>query len=112
MSKTVSVIDLTLFKRLVSEFESLLAKISVLEADENLLRDDYVVELSKLTGLASGIVTESTLLVYDVQAVVKAATMVASPKNYIEQLLNAASGVSSPKTPGSTGNDNGRSGAN
>jgi hypothetical protein len=111
MGKSVTVIDMTLLKRLVSEFETLISSISTLEADEKLTRDDYVVELSKLTGIASGIVTESTLLVYDVQAIVKAATTVSYPKNYLEQLLNSA-GLGAPKSStGSTGSGNGSSGS-
>ena len=71
MSKGLKV-DLTLLKRLVSELEASLASADVVK-EAALNSNDYVVEVSKAAGLASGLVVEATMLIGDIQYLIKSA---------------------------------------
>lgn len=65
-------IDLTLLKRLVSEVEQGITtaeKLKLLPDGKN----DYIVEMSRTTGLLAGIMTEATMLVGDVQTLLSGA---------------------------------------
>jgi hypothetical protein len=84
-------VDLTLVKRLVAELETALASADNIRAnktEENIL--DYVVEMSKCTGLAAGIMQEATLLMGDIQKVTNHHTL---PKeDILSSLLGAIKG--------------------
>jgi hypothetical protein len=62
MSKTS--VDLTLLKRYVSELEASLSLAEKVVAD----KQEYAVEMSKASGLASGITIEAALLIGDINA--------------------------------------------
>lgn len=73
MSKVLKV-DLTLLKRLVSELELALDGCEVLK-EAAVEPTDYVVEMSKTVGLATGITLEASMLALDIQTLIKASTM-------------------------------------
>lgn len=106
MSKGVLQIDLTLLKRLVSEFENAIASTAKMEENEDLARNDYIVELSKIIGYTSGLVTEATLLMGDVQSLIKAASAGASTASSIEKLLKEVIKPSNGSTSGGFGGTN------
>lgn len=63
-------VNLTLLKRLVSELESALAAGDKLTVDKTDL-NQYVVEMSKAIGLASGVMSEASMLIVDINTVVR-----------------------------------------
>jgi hypothetical protein len=74
--KTAPKVNLTLLKRLVSELETTLEsaeEIAANKTEDNV--QNYIVEMSKCTGLAAGIMQEATMLVGDIQQMVKINTM-------------------------------------
>jgi hypothetical protein len=119
MAKNVTMISTALLERLLDEFKSSIKDVAKMEEDESLERNDYIVALAKLVGLSTGMVTETTLLVGDVQAIVKAASTGVAPKDYLTQLLNSAigggTGPTKPPVPTPTsggGNSGGGSDVN
>lgn len=102
MAKT-SKINLKLLKQLVGELEASLATAEGIKSSETGELTDYVVELSKAAGLASGIATESSMLVADVQSIVMSATgggPQAPKMDFLEKILGPL------KKDGSGGNTN------
>lgn len=65
MSKIASV-DLTLLKRFVSELETGLATADAIRTVEGPI-PDYLVEMSKTSGLAASVMQEASMLVGDIQ---------------------------------------------
>ncbi len=63
-------VNLTLLKRYVAELEASINKAETVMANKE-DPNDYVVEMSKSAGLASGIVQEATLLVGDIKTAIK-----------------------------------------
>ncbi|HEY5268685.1 MAG TPA: hypothetical protein VII94_06235 [Candidatus Saccharimonadales bacterium] len=92
MSK--SKINLDVLKRLVSELETSLTQAESIAKAEKL---DYVVEMSKASGLAAGILTEAGLLMQDIQFLVTGAN--GPPSNKQELLEKLLGGF---KMPGSS----------
>ncbi len=82
----VSKVNLTLLKRLVSELEASVATAetikSSVESGEG-ANNEYVVEMSKAAGLAAGVMTESSMLIMDIQALVTKAQAPAPLKSDI-----------------------------
>lgn len=73
-------IDLTLMKKLLGELEtSLNASDAIRTAEGNIV--EYIVEMSKSVGLASGMVQEASLLIADIQAHVMAVQSPQAGKN-------------------------------
>lgn len=65
-------VDLTLIKKLVGELETSLATAEGMRTtSEPMDVNEYVVEMSKAIGLASGISSEASLLVADIAAVTR-----------------------------------------
>lgn len=62
-------VDLSLIKKFISELEE---SLNVAEAIRETSSNDYIVEMSKSYGLASGAAAEATALMGDIQAMVKA----------------------------------------
>ena len=67
-------VDLTLLKQLVSELETTMAAADLMPADTATATNDYVIEVSKAIGLASGVVLEASMLVSDIQVIIKKAS--------------------------------------
>lgn len=79
MAQTFKV-DLTLLKKLIGELEMSLAAAEVLKSSSDKIDvNDYVVEMSKAIGLASGVSGEAALLVADIGAVARAGLSPKSP---------------------------------
>jgi hypothetical protein len=60
-------VDLDLLKRLVAELEISLNTAYGIKTDLKSEKEEYVIEMSKATGLASGVMTEAALIVGDIQ---------------------------------------------
>lgn len=78
VAKSVSLIDTTLLKKFIVEFEKEISNLSILEKSEGFDRDEYIIQMSKLLGYLSGIVTETTYLMNDAQSIIKTASMCAN----------------------------------
>src|ERR1035437_6525180 len=70
-------IDLTLLKRLISEAEVSVEKSEKVMVDlkarvPDVDHNEYIVELSKAAGLFAGVMSEASMLVLDVQALMQA----------------------------------------
>ena len=87
-------VNLDVLKRLVSELETSLVQAEGIAKTEKL---DYVVELSKASGLAAGILTEAGLLMQDIQYLV---TGINGPPSSKQELLDKLLG--GLKVPGSS----------
>lgn len=91
-------VDLTLLKRLVSELESSLSsadEVKELKTDKTAASiNDSVVELSKAMGLTSGIMQEATLLMMDIQSVIRSQTAapVMSKNDLLDKILGPLKG--------------------
>jgi hypothetical protein len=86
-------VDLTVLKRLVSELESELAAAEGIKTDVNADRVEWVITLNKATGLAAGILTESGLLMGDIQQLISGGPQVGSPdKDFLNKLLGGLKG--------------------
>jgi hypothetical protein len=73
-NKKMMKVDLTLVKRLVAELELVLTGLDELKAnpDNNV---EFIVQASKASGLATGIMQEAALLTMDIQALIQGGTM-------------------------------------
>lgn len=98
MSKTLSKVDLTLLKKLVSELELSLTTADGMRKPEG-SNTDFIVEMSKAAGLCAGVMSESAMLVSDVQAHVLAVQGGAPPAK--TDLLSLEKLLGSIKGPGS-----------
>lgn len=90
-------IDLDILKRLVGELESTLATADGIKADKGDLKD-YIVEMSKCTGLAAGIMAEASALVGDMQQAVWASQAPKSKDDALSKLLAGLKGGGLPGT--------------
>jgi len=91
----VAKVDLTLLKKLVGELESSLGTAEGIKADKQDTSDlhDYVIEMSKCAGLAAGIMTEATMLIGDIGAVVRQSQGPSpSDKDPLSKILGAIKG--------------------
>lgn len=87
-------VNLDTLKRLVSELELSLTQAENIAKAEKL---DYIVELSKASGLAAGVLTEAGLLMQDIQHLVTGVNMPPSSKQeLLDRLLGGL------KMPGSS----------
>lgn len=85
-------IDLSLLKRLVGELESMVATAEGMSTDVKADKNEWVLELSKATGVAAGIMTEAGLLMGDIQHII-AGTPAGAPKSdLLEKLLGGIKG--------------------
>ncbi len=85
-------IDLSLLKRLVGELESMIAAAEGMSTDVKADKNEWVLELSKATGVAAGIMTEAGLLMGDIQHVI-AGTPASTPKSdLLEKILGGIKG--------------------
>ena len=73
MSKKLTV-DLTLLNKLVAELAAAIAGAETRQLDSSYSSNDYVIDMSKAIGLATGVVLEGSALTLDLQAVIKAAS--------------------------------------
>lgn len=93
MSNKISKVDLTILKKLVEQLEIELAAAEEIKKNENSVLSDYVVGMSKAAGLAAGIMQEGSLLVGDIQSVVRTSQQVPSKNSdFLEKLLGGIKG--------------------
>lgn len=91
-------VNLDLLKQLVGELEaSLQTADGINKSGADSSKNDYIVEMSKAAGLAAGIMTESSMLVVDIQGVIHTTSGVASGDtksavNYLEKILGPLKG--------------------
>ncbi len=87
-------LDLTILKKLVSELEEGSIRSSEIKLTTDKPPVDYIVEMSKVAGLVSGIVTECTLLIGDVSALVKMSQQPTPAKssNLFDSILSGIKG--------------------
>lgn len=86
-------VDLTVLKRLVSELESLLATAEGIKTDVSGDKVEYVVEMNKATGICAGILTESGLLMGDIQSLIQGLSAPSLSKSeFLEKLLGGLKG--------------------
>lgn len=85
-------IDLTLLKQLVGELEAILATADGIQQESPSKNNDYVIEMSKAVGLASGAALEATMLVSDIQTLVRVSTGPAPKEDGLKGLLNLLKG--------------------
>jgi hypothetical protein len=90
MKMAKKVIDLDLIKRLVSELESQLEKAETIKAGKG-DKIEWVVELGKASGLAASMMSESALLMGDIQALSQGAPA-ANKQDFIEKFLGGLKG--------------------
>lgn len=87
-------VDLTLLKKMVGELESSLATADGIvdnKTEENVY--DYVIEMSKCTGLAAGIMQEATMLMGDIQSAIRLNTSPAGKEEHpLASILGALKG--------------------
>ncbi len=86
-------VDLTLLKRLVTELDAALEgaeQIAANKSDENV--QDYIVEMSKATGIAAGVLQEATMLIGDINQMVRINTMSAGKEDPLGSLLSVLKG--------------------
>lgn len=89
-------IDLTLLKRLVSQLEKELDACERIKNDETGELVDFIIEMSKSAGLVTGIIQESSLLIGDIQSIVKVSqhpgAQQSKPSDYLEKILGGLKG--------------------
>jgi len=93
MAKKLPKIELTLLKKLVGELETALTATQELPLDEKDQVFHFITELSKATGLASGIAQEATALIkdmYQVSAMSQKPAMPAAGADYLAELFGDA----------------------
>lgn len=88
-------IDLTLLKKLVIELERGLESCDKIKFDENGDQSDFIIEMSKSTGLVTGIMQESSMLIGDIQSIVKASQQLSGTKNtdFFDKVLGGLKGT-------------------
>jgi len=95
-------VDLTLLKKLIVELENSLATadgIRAEETDENI--HNYIVEMSKASGVAAGIVEEATLLISDCRQAIRYNTSAIGKDDPLSSLLGVLKGSGGSGLPGS-----------
>ncbi len=92
MNNKFAKVDLSLLKKLVDELENSLAAAELMKTD-SIDNKDYIVEMSKCSGLASGIMSESTCLVGDIHGCIMSVQGQPMPKDdALAKLLGAIKG--------------------
>ena len=82
-------VDLTLLKRLVSELDAMLATADGMSTDVKADKNEWILELSKATGVAAGIMSEAALLTGDIQHLMAGTTAAGAPKSDLLEKLMA-----------------------
>lgn len=102
MSKPVKV-DLTILKKLVGELEATLATADGIAKTVEPDVAEHIVELSKAAGLCAGIMQEASMLVFDINAVVRSTQSPSAEKssNMLDSLLSSLKGGSGGSSGGS-----------
>lgn len=90
MSK--SKVDLSLLKRLVGELDSMIAAAEGMSTDVKADKNEWVLELSKATGVAAGIMTEAGLLMGDIQHLIAGSPAGAPKSDLLEKLFGGLKG--------------------
>lgn len=86
-------VDLTVLKRLVAELESILSAAEGIKTDVNGDKVEYVVEMNKATGICAGILTESGLLMGDIQQMIAGLSAPSMSKaDFLEKILGGLKG--------------------
>lgn len=88
-------VDLTVLKRLVSELESELAVAEGIKTDVNADRVEWIVSLNKATGLAAGILSESGLLMGDIQQLMSGGPAASDKTDFLNKILGGLKGPGS-----------------
>ena len=90
-SKSLPSINLGLLKDLVSALEKSTNHSEKIKEDDSFTHSDFVIEMSKVAGLLSGIIQESTMLILDAQQVVKLSQQPPAPKSgeLLDKLLGS-----------------------
>lgn len=78
-------VNLQLLKKLVETLESQISSAEALATSDDC--NEYIVELSKCLGLASGVALEATALCGDIQVLVKGAPLASAKEDMLEKLL-------------------------
>ena len=79
MTKKLPKIELTLLKKLVGELEIAFTAAQELPLDETQQVHNYIIEMSKTSGLASGLAQEATALIKDMYQLMAMAQKPAMP---------------------------------
>jgi hypothetical protein len=84
-------VDLSLLKRLVEELDKMvIATEAMAEAKGD--KNEWVLEMSKATGVAAGIMTEAGLLMGDLQSLMQGPSTGASKQDLLDKLLGGLKG--------------------
>jgi hypothetical protein len=83
-------VDLKLLKKLVGELESSLATADGLKDGSD--ASEYVVEMSKCAGLASGVMSESVALIGDIQVLIQKASGLSPKEDPLSKILGIVKG--------------------
>lgn len=86
-------VDLTTLKRLVAELESIVSAADGIKTDVNGDKVEYVVEMSKATGIVAGIIGESGMLMGDIYAQIQSVSAPSSAKSdFLDKILGPLKG--------------------
>ena len=87
-------VDLTLLKRLMAELENSLATANGINTDVESDLNEYVIELSKATGLCTGIMQEASMLVLDISSLVHTSQPPSGSKgaDFLDKILGPLKG--------------------
>jgi hypothetical protein len=86
-------VDLTVLKRLVAELEAILATAEGIKTDVSGDKVEYMVEMNKATGICAGILTESGLLMGDIQSLIQGLSAPGVSKaDFLEKILGGLKG--------------------
>lgn len=97
---TLPKINITLLKRLVEELESTLNFSEDLQQELSANKNEYVIEMSKALGIATGITLEASMLIMDIQTLTQTASGAAptssGKEDSIKSLLSLLKGGAKP----------------
>ena len=86
-------LDLSTLKRLVAELESITSAAEGIKTDVNGDKVEYVVEMSKATGICAGIITESGLLMGDLYGLIQSVSAPSTSKSdLLDKILGPLKG--------------------
>lgn len=86
-------IDLSLLKRLVSELDSLIASAEGMSTDIKADKNEWVLELSKATGVAASVMTEAGLLIGDIQQEIVGVPPAEGKQDVLAKILGGIKGT-------------------
>lgn len=94
MTKTK--IDLSIIKRLLAELEATVATAEGIDTDINADKIEYIVEMSKASGLAASVMTESAMLMGELQSNIASVAAPGTPKSdFLDKILGGLKGPGS-----------------